>query len=265
MADYTAINYRVADGVATLQFNRPERMNAIDGTLYDEAKDAVHKSAADPEVRVLVLTGAGDRAFCVGADLKAKGKDKPTSPERVRERNLHPERTLNGLLLSFEKPLIAAVNGAATGGGLAFALAADIIWAADSARFGTAHAKLGVPLLDMLGHTLPKRLGPGKSAELAFTGRIIDAAEALAIGLVDRVVPFADLASSTDALAKEIAQTAPLSLFFSKQALRRSSVERVEDYARFERYVFNIAMASEDAREAMIARREKRKPVFKGK
>jgi enoyl-CoA hydratase/carnithine racemase len=261
---YTTIDYGVADGVATLRFNRPERLNAIDGTLYDETKDAVRNSLADSDVRVLVLTGAGERAFSVGADLQARGKDRPTSPERVRERNLHPERTLNGMLLTYEKPLLAAVNGVATGGGLAFALAADIVYAADSARFGTAHAKLGVPLLDMLGHTLPKRIGPGRAAELAFTGRIIDAAEALAIGLVDKVVPFAELAATVDRLAREIAQTAPLSLYFSKLALRRSSFERPDEYARFERYVFNLAMSSDDAKEAMLARREKRKPVFRG-
>jgi enoyl-CoA hydratase/carnithine racemase len=261
---YTTIAYGVAEGVATLRFNRPERMNAIDGTMYDETKDAVRKSIDDAEVRVLVLTGTGERAFCVGADLQARGKDRPTSPERVRERNLHPERTLNGMLLSYEKPLIAAVNGAATGGGLAFAMAADIIYAADSARFGTAHAKLGVPLLDMLGHTLPRRLGPGRAAELAFTGRIIDAAEALSIGLVDKVVPSAELAGTAAALAREIAETAPLSLYFSKLALRRSTFERPDEYARFERYVFNLAMASDDAKEAMLARREKRKPVYRG-
>jgi len=261
----SVLNYSVANGVATAQFNRPERMNAIDATLYDATRDAVLRASEDPQVRVLVLTGAGDRAFCSGADLQARGKDRPTDPERVRQRNLHPERTLNGMLLTFEKPLIAAVNGVAAGGGLAFALAADIIYAADTARFGTAHAKLGVPLLDMLGHTLPRRLGPGRAAELAFTGRIINAAEALAIGLVDRVVPFAQLADTTRALAEEIAQTAPLSLHFSKQALRRSSFERVDDYARYERYVFNLSMNSEDAKEAMLARREKRKPVFKGR
>jgi enoyl-CoA hydratase/carnithine racemase len=262
---YKNIEHRLANGVATVRLNRPERMNAIDGALYDELREALEQAATDPEVRVLVLTGAGDRAFCVGADLQARGADRPTSPERVRERNLHPERTLNGKLLAFEKPLIAAVNGAATGGGLAFALAADIIYAADTARFGTAHVKLGVPLLDMLGHTLPKRLGPGRAAELAFTGRIIDAAEALAIGLVDHVVPFAQLADSANALAEEIAQQAPLSLYFSKQALRRSSVERADEYARYERYIYNISMNSEDAKEAMLARREKRKPVFKGR
>jgi enoyl-CoA hydratase/carnithine racemase len=183
----------------------------------------------------------------------------------VRERNIHPERSLNGMMLGFEKPLIAAVNGVAAGGGLAMALASDIIIAVDGARFGTAHAKLGVPLLDGLGFLLPRRIGPGRASELAFTARLVDAEEALRIGLVDRVVPVAELAASATALARAIAANAPLSLHFSKQAIRRSDSESYQEYLRYERYVFNLCMGSEDAKEAMRARREKRPPVYTGR
>ena len=262
---YSTIEYGVEKGVARLTLNRPERMNAINSTMYDEFCAAMARAAGDEAVRVLLLTGAGDRAFCAGADLQARGEDRPMNADRVRERNIHPERSLNGTLLGFEKPLIAAVNGVAVGGGLSMALVSDIIIAADTARFGTAHAKLAMPLLDMLGYLLPRRIGPGRASELAFTGRLVDAEEALRIGLADRVVPANELAAVAGALAEEIAQNAPLSLHFSKEAIRRYSPESYQEYVRYERYIFNVCFSSEDAKEAIRARREKRPPLFTGK
>ncbi len=262
---FSTIQYGVSRGVAKVVLNRPEQMNAIDATLYDELKAALIEAREDDEVRVVLLTGAGDRAFCAGADLKASGKDRPTDADHMRLRNVYPEKTLNAILVGFAKPVIAAVNGVAAGGGLALALAADIVIASEAARFGTAHAKLGMPVLDMLGYLLPRRIGPGKAAELIFTARIIDAGEALGIGLVDRVVPAVDLLSAAGALAEEIAGMAPLALYFSKQALRRSHSEGHEEYARYERHILNVCMHSEDAKEALRARREKRPPKFTGK
>jgi enoyl-CoA hydratase/carnithine racemase len=182
----------------------------------------------------------------------------------VNERNLHPDRALTSLFIGFEKPMIAAVNGVAAGGGLAIALAADIILAAETARFGAAHVKLGLPVLDMLGYLLPRRIGPGLAAEMAFTGRIVGAEESLRIGLADRVLPASELDAAAMILAKEIAKNAPLSLYFSKLALRRHASETYQEYSRFERYIFGTSMASDDAKEAMRARRENREPRYKG-
>jgi len=264
-AAYTTILYRVARGVARITLNRPERLNAINAVLYDEFCAAMAAAAADDAVRVLVLTGAGERAFCVGADLQAKGDDRPVSPERVRQRNIHPEQSLNGSLFGFEKPLIAAVNGVAVGGGLTMALASDIVIAADGARLGAGHAKLGLPLSDMLGYLLPRRVGPGAAADLGFTGRLVEAKEALAMRMVDRVVPAAELQSAALALAEEIAANPPLALYFSKQAIRRADSETYQQYVQYERYIFNVCINSEDAKEAMRARRDKRPPEFKGR
>ena len=262
---YSTIEYRVDKGVGWLTLNRPDRMNAINSTLYDEFCAALAQAGADDTLRVLVLTGAGERAFCAGADLQARGEERPMNAARVSERNIYPERSLNGALMGFDKPLIAAVNGVAVGGGLTMALASDIIIASEKARFGTAHAKLAMPLLDILGYLLPRRIGPGRASELAFTGRIIDADEALRIGIADRVVPAAELATVARALADEIARTAPLSLHFSKQAIRRYSPESYQDYVLYERYIFNTCFNSEDAKEAIRARREGRPPVYKGR
>ena len=122
-----------------------------------------------------------------------------------------------------------------------------------------------MPVLDILGYLLPRRIGPGRAAELAFTARVIDAQEALRIGIADRVVPAAELTGAAQALAAEIAQVAPLSLHFSKQAIRRYSPESYRDYVLYERYIFNTCRQSEDMKEAARARRDGRPPVFKGR
>lgn len=261
---FTTIGYEIRDGVAQLTLNRPDKMNAINATLHDELQTALAQASGDSTVRVLLVTGAGDRAFCAGLDLHARGEDSAMDPGRLQERSIHPERTLVARFVGFEKPLVAAVNGAATGAGLAFALSADIVLAADTARFGTAHVHLGLPVLDMLGYLLPRRVSAGAAAEMAFTGRLVGADEALRIGLADRVLPLDRLKMEASALCAAIAAQAPLSLRFSKLALRRAGRDSYEDYARFERYIFGVAYGSEDAKEAIRARREKRAPQFKG-
>jgi enoyl-CoA hydratase/carnithine racemase len=150
--NFTVIGYEVADGVARLTMNRPDKMNAINSAMHDELMVAVGLASGDEAVRVLLVTGAGERAFCAGLDLQARGDERPMDRARVNERNLHPDRALTSLFIGFEKPMIAAVNGVAAGGGLAIALAADIILAAETARCGAAHVKLGLPVLDMLGY-----------------------------------------------------------------------------------------------------------------
>lgn len=262
---YRAIKYQVENGVARLTLDRPERMNAIDAVMYDDLCAALKEADRDETVRVLLVTGSGERAFCSGLDLKARGDEGPMTAERVRERGVSPERSLNYALVAFPKPFIAAVNGVAAGGGLALAVAADIVVAADTARFGTAHVKLALPLLDMLGYLLPRRVGPGRAADLAFTGRLVDAQEALRMGLADRVIPASELPASAVALAEEIARNAPLSLHFSKQAIQRSSAESSLEYARYERYIFNACFNSQDAKEAVRALREKRPAVYQGR
>jgi len=262
--DSAVLNYDVKNGVAYATLNRPARMNALNAALSDALMNAVKLASSDEDVRVLVVRAAGERAFCSGLDLDARADETPMDPARVRERTLHPERSLHGVLLGCEKPVIAAVNGIAVGGGLGIALCADIVVASDAARFGTAHVKLGLPLLDILGHLLPHRVGPGRTADMAFTGRLVDAKEALAIGLADRVISPMDLEEQVCSLAEEIARQAPVSLYYSKQAIRRSYSETYLQYMQYERYIFGASYYSEDAKEAVRARREKRPPVYRG-
>jgi enoyl-CoA hydratase/carnithine racemase len=261
---YSTIQFAVTRGVATLRLNRPERMNAIDAVMYDELSDAIGRAENDPAVRVVRLAAVGDRAFCAGADLAARGSERAQDPTRVLRNHVHPERALTPVLLELSKPVVAAVNGVAAGGGLALALSADILVASTGARFGTAHVRLAMPLLDMLGYLLPRRVGPGAAAQLAYTGRIIEADEALAMHLADRVVEPEQLEQVTTELAEEIARQAPLALRFTKQALRRFGGESVRDYLPFERYVFATCLQTEDAKEAVRAMRDKRGPEFKG-
>jgi enoyl-CoA hydratase/carnithine racemase len=263
--EWKAVDYRVESGVARVTLNRPGQMNAIDAVMYDELCVALDQAAGDEAVNVLLVTGAGDRAFCAGLDLNARSEQGPMTVDKIFQRTIHPERSLNFALVAFKKPFIAAVNGVAAGGGLAVALSADIVIAADTARFGTGHVKLGLPLLDMLGYLIPRRVGPGRASDVAFTGRVIDAEEALRIGFADRLVPAAGLGAAAIALAEEIAANAPLALYFSKQAIRRASADSAMEYARYERYIFNSCFYSEDAKEAMRARRDKRPPVYKGR
>lgn len=264
MPPYHTIGYTVADGIACIRLNRPDRLNAINGTMYRELIDAARQASRDAAVRAVLLTGTGNRAFCAGADLSRDDRDRVTDAAEVRRRHLHPEETVGAQFWAIEKPVVAAVNGAAVGGGLGLALTADIIVAADTASFSTAHVKLAMPLLDLLGYLLPPRVGPGRAADLAFTGRTVMAAEALAMGLVDRVVPARELHAAAWEVATSIAHQAPLALRFTKQAIRRSRSEDVRAYLPFERYVLAVCFQSEDAKEAVRAAREGRPPVYQG-
>lgn len=263
--DYRTIDYGVANGVATIRLNRPDRMNTINVTMYDELIAALRAAEADGEVRCVRLAAAGDRAFSAGADLAAGKDERPADPARVAERDIHPEWTLNGVFLAREKPMVSAVNGVAAGGGLALAIMADICMASEAARFGTAHLRLAMPLLDMLGFLLPRRIGPARTADLAFTGRIVGAAEAYTIGLIDRVVPAEQLEAESVALAEQVAKQPPLGVKLTRQAIRRALGEDADDYFPFERYAFQICLRSEDAKEAMRARRDQREPRFVGR
>src|SRR5262245_9467094 len=185
---YKCLLYEVKDGVATLTLNRPERLNALGDTLRDDLLDAIVRSSADPEVRVMVVTGAG-KGFCSGGDVKAMNEARESGRERSLVDRIAPSRDRTLLAMrDAPQPIIAAVNGAAAGAGMNLALACDIRIASSAAKFSQAFVKRGLHP-DWGGtYFLPRLVGMAKASELTFTGDVIDAPEALRLGLVSQVV-----------------------------------------------------------------------------
>ena len=253
----------ISDRIATITLNRPEKLNALNGELMEALPEILQRLADDDEVRCLVLTGAG-RGFCAGGDISgmASGEAMPTQDPVSR---LRRREEVSRLLHEMPKPTIAMINGPAAGAGLSIALACDIRIAAESARFGTAFVRVGFSG-DYGGTWMMQRLvGPAKARELYFTGDLIDAGEAERIGLVNRVVPDAELAKETRSLAQRIASGPPIALARMKQNLNlalRSDYSTLLD-AEAEAMIFTGQ--TRDNREAIRAFLEKRQPTFEGR
>ena len=244
--------------VRLVTIDRVDKANAIDPAMSRALGETFAEAAADDEVRVVVLTGAGERAFCAGMDLKAfRAMDgRPTRPTDVGV-ELFTER-------SYPKPIIAAVNGAAVGGGFGIALACDLIVAADHARFGIPEVQRGLVGVGVTSRA-SLRLPPAVVLELALTGEPIDARRAYAIGLVNRVVPLAELRATALALAGRIAANAPLAVRAAKEIVEAS--RRLHDDVDLAglRQRADHVMRSEDAREGATAVLERRPPRFVGR
>lgn len=261
--NFETLLYEVCDGVAVITLHRPERMNTLGGTMKPDLQAVFGDLARnDDAVRAVVLTGSGDRAFCAGADIKERAGLQQSLPEyHLRQKATHD---LFRTIETFEKPVIAAINGVALGGGLELALCADIRIAASHARLGLPEARIGA--LPAAGGTqrLPRLVGMGWAKQLMFTCDHIDAAQALAIGLVTQVTEPAELMPTALAIAARIAANAPLSVRFIKQAVDRGMQVGIEAGLEYERYAAAIVVSSQDRVEGMKAFVEKRKPVFKG-
>ncbi len=230
------------DGVLLVTFNRPERLNAIDLTMFREIEHLAAQAEADPRVRVVILTGAG-RGFCAGLDLDVAGDLPGMSVEDFLVIQEAGGRSVTALRL-MGKPLIAAINGAAAGGGLAFALAADVRLAAPQAKFGVAFIRLGLSACDLgVSWLLPRIVGLGVASELMLTGRVIDAVAAERIGLVNRVVDDGQLMVQARELALEMARNSSFGLKLTKQALQ-INVDAPSIHAAIELENRNQALAS---------------------
>jgi 2-(1,2-epoxy-1,2-dihydrophenyl)acetyl-CoA isomerase len=267
--DYSEILYDVDGRVATLTFNRPEQLNPMTVSIIRETVDALGAANADRSVRAVIVTGAG-RAFSAGGDLSRLGSaqdQSPTGPPGPYDRRAWLKQTQK-MVLAFrecEKPVIAAVNGVAAGGGCDIALACDIRFASDRARFGEVFARIG--LFPGTGGTylLPRTVGIAKALEMIWTGDLIDAAEAERIGLVNRVVPHDELMAQTRAFAERLADGPPLALSLAKAAVYRGldlDLSAAFDYAATAEA---ITLTSQDHREGVAAFREKRTPTFEGR
>ena len=262
---YNCLVYELKDGVATLTLNRPERMNALGDTLREDFLDALTRSAVDPDVRVMIVTGAG-KAFCAGGDVKAMNEAKETGRERPLIEKIAPSRDRALLTMrDAPQPIIAAINGAAAGAGMNVALGCDLRLASTAAKFSQAFVKRGLHP-DWGGtYFLPRAVGMAKAAELIFTGDVIDAAEALRIGLVSRVLPPEELMPAALELARRIAAGPPVAIRLAKRALYRNAESDLRSALEFETFAQNACFETEDAREGIRAFVDKRAPVFRGR
>jgi 2-(1,2-epoxy-1,2-dihydrophenyl)acetyl-CoA isomerase len=256
--------YEEEEGIATLTLNRPERLNALGDTLRDDLHHAIVRASDDPAVRVMILTGAG-RGFCSGGDVKAMHDAKEREQGRPLFEKVAPGRDKTILAMrDAPKPIIAAVNGPAAGAGMNLALACDMRIAATTARFGETFVKRGLHV-DWGGtYFLPRLVGMAKACELIFTGDLIDAEEALALGLVSKVVSPEELMPTVRQLARKIAFGPPIAIRLAKRALYRSQDSDLRSALEFETYAQNICSETEDAREGIRAFVEKRSPRFTG-
>jgi 2-(1,2-epoxy-1,2-dihydrophenyl)acetyl-CoA isomerase len=254
----------IEDGVATLTFNRPERMNALSTPIMEGLLHGLPRLAGDPGVRVIVLTGAG-RAFCAGGDVKSMaegGEERSAAEATVR---LRSRMEVSRILHELPKPTIAMINGPAAGAGLAFALACDLRIASASARLVTAFVKVGFSGDFGGSFFLTRLVGTAKARELYFTGRPVDAQEALSLGLVNRVVPDDQLADATMELARSLAQGPQIALSLMKRNLNCAESSGLAELLDLEAANQVLTGRTEDHREAAKAFVEKRAPVFVGR
>ena len=262
------------DHIAVITLNRPDVMNALSHKTHQELGQALTDADEDPEIRVIVLTGAG-RGFCSGDDVQSifLGSTASGSPQdaasRYREQQLgymQGENMKGGgaPLLEINTPTIAAVNGAAVGYGCDITLMCDIRIASDKARFGEVFLRVGlIPDEGML--MLPRLVGLAKAYELILTTDIIDAEEADKIGLVNKVVPHDELMTQALEMAGKIASKPPISLRLAKEGLRRSLAMPVEEWKQWHSFAMSFCFSTEDHREGATAFAEKRQPNFKGR
>src|SRR6266850_1386410 len=258
---YQTVILESGEGIATLTLNRPEARNALDVIMREELVEAFDEIEGDPRARVVILTGAGGH-FCAGGDVKSM-RQKHSAPEGRARVELLNRFVLR--LFNFPKPVIAMVDGFAVGAGCNIALGCDMIVASDRARFGEVFLKIGL-VPDGGGTWLLQRLvGLAKAKELVLTAEIIDAAEALRIGLVNRVVPAADLESATRGLAARIAAGPPIAASLAKSLLNRAATVDLAAALEGEAFGQSNAITSEDHAEGVRAFLEKRPAKFQGR
>ncbi|HET9488405.1 MAG TPA: enoyl-CoA hydratase-related protein [Methylomirabilota bacterium] len=254
------LRYEAADGVATVTLNRPDVLNAMNQGMREALTRRFTALATDDEVRVIVVTGAGERAFSVGADVREFVA--PQTPVRFRDQRRLVD--FRRVMDRCPQPIIAAIRGYALGGGLELALACDIRVAGDDAQLGLTEINLAIIPGGGGTQRLPRLLGRGKALELILTGARIDAAEARRLGLVERVVPAAEVRQQATALARELAGKAPVALRYAKEAVVKGLELPLADGLRLESDLSTLLRTTEDRLEGARAFLEKRRPRWTG-
>src|SRR5437867_1749512 len=247
--------------VAILTVNRPAVLNALDTPTTDELRHAIIHLKQDASVRVVIMTGAGDKAFIAGADINELAALKPTQGKEHAQRGQH----VLDLIENMGKPVIAAINGFALGGGCELAMACTVRLAADTARLGQPEINLGIIPGYAGTQRLPRLVGKGVALDILLTGRQVKADEALRIGLVNKVVPAAELMSEARALAGELASKAPIAMQYIIEAVNRGLEVSFDKGQFLEATLFGLVASTDDMREGTRAFLEKRKPEFKGR
>ena len=261
MADNKDVLYAVRDPIAWITLNRPEAMNAISDSVRTALPELIARAEADDSVRVMVISGAGERAFCAGADVK--GFNAVESLVQFRQTRAHAHWI--GAFDRARKPIIAAIHGYCLGGGLEIAMACDIRIAAEGAKFALPEVSRGT--IPGAGGTqrIARLIGLGRALDMVLSAEQMSAEDALRVGLISRLVPRAELMTAAETLAKRFASHAPLAVLLAKEAVRGSLDTDLPAGLRVEADLAALITSTEDRIEAGKAFREKRKPVFKGR
>ena len=260
--EFRDILYTKEDGIATITLNRPQALNALTATMAREWMMALMDAANDDQVKAVVLTGAG-RAFCAGRDMRY-GEDE-VKPFSFSTKEKHGKMNIDSALAALDKPYIGAINGAAVGGGMDYASMCDIRIASERAKFSMAYVRMGLTPGAGGGYFLPRIVGIANACELIWTGRMIDAQEALRIGYVSKVVAHDELEAATKELATRLAKGPAIAIRLAKRLIYRclelDLAKAIEEHQK----AMLIALNTEDAKEGPRAWIEKREPIFKGR
>ncbi len=258
---YQTLLFEIRDGIAFVTINRPDKLNALNDQVVAELGQAADRITSDDSIRGVILTGAGPKAFVAGADIADLAKQGPFDGKARALRG-------QGVLRRLEtcgKPVVAAVNGFALGGGCELALACHIRIASDTAKFGQPEVKLGIAPGYGGTQRLPRLVGKGRALQLILTGEMIDAAEAYRIGLVNKVVPAADLAAESERLVRGILAMGPLAVRLALEAVERGLDMSLDEGLLLEANHFGLLAATADMKEGLTAFLEKRAPKFAGR
>jgi 2-(1,2-epoxy-1,2-dihydrophenyl)acetyl-CoA isomerase len=262
--DFEDILLEKDGGIALLVLNRPDRLNSFTTKMYRELSNRMNQIKKDDEIKVVIITGAG-KGFCAGSDVSDRLASRVGKiGEENRFETLRPTGAVALDIADLDKPIIAAINGVAVGAGLSLALLSDIRLASDKARFGAVWINMG--FIPDLGATyyLPRIVGMEKALELMLSGEVINAEEALRIGLVSRIVPHERLMTDAKELATKIAAGPSVAVELTKRGLRRALSNDLKTQLDYESYAQNLCRKTEDHKEAVQAFKEKRKPKFRG-
>lgn len=257
----TSVRVSVEQGIATVTLDRPQARNALNRALRRELLAALERLRDDPAVRVVILTGAGDKAFCAGGDLSEVEKFTPLQARDYIELS----RVVTHTIQTMPQPVVAAVRGYALGGGFELALACDLVIAAEDAQFGQPQVKIGLIPGGGATQRLPRALGSHRARQYIFTGDTLGAREAERLGLVNQVVPPAELEKAAREWAERLLKMSPTALALAKACLRQAEEVPLSAGLRYEAEMYALCFSSEDCQEGIRAFREKRKPEFKGR